>query len=77
MRIVTSLRKFAAMTPTDSPAPDVLSVASAARELHRSPRTILHWIKAEKIAATKTGPGTAAYVIARSEIERLRQDSAA
>lgn len=77
MRIVTPLRKFAAMTHTDPQAPDVLSVASAARELHRSPRTILHWIKAHKIVATKTGPGTAAYVIARSEIERIQAQDAA
>ena len=71
------MRKFAVMTHTDPTAPDVLSVASAARELHRSPRTILHWIKADKIAATKTGPGTAAYVIARAEVERIQQQDAA
>lgn len=65
------------MTHTDPTTPDVLSVASAARELHRSPRTILHWINAGKIAATKTGPGTAGYVIARSEVERVQAGEAA
>lgn len=56
---------------------DLLSVAQAAREIHRSPRTVLHWINAGKITATKLGPGTAAYVIARGEIERVKAEDAA
>ena len=58
-------------------ARDVFTVADAARQVGKSPRTILRWIKAEKIAAIKLGPGTAAYVIARAEVERIQQQDAA
>jgi excisionase family DNA binding protein len=67
-------RNFAAMRSTDGPdeAPEVLSVKQAARELNLSPRAVLHRIHAGTIAAIKLGPGTAGYVIARSEIERAK-----
>lgn len=61
-------------TPT---TPKVLSVAAFAREVNRSPRTILHWITAGKLAAEKTGPGTAGYVIDPSEVERIKSQDAA
>ena len=35
-------------------------------------RAVRHRIKAGTLVATKLGPGTAAYVIARSEIERVK-----
>lgn len=56
---------------------DVLSVAQVAAELNLTERAIRHRIKAGTIAATKLGPGTAAYVISRSEIERVKAGSAA
>lgn len=57
--------------------PDPVSVTVAAGELNKSPRTILHWISAGKLRATKLGPGTASYVISRAEIDRVKQDQAA
>jgi excisionase family DNA binding protein len=56
--------------------PEILSTAQAAKVLGVSHRTVLHWIAAGRIAALKTGPGTAGYVIARAEIERLQADAA-
>ena len=63
---------------TNNPTePEVLSVVQVAAELHRSPRTIQHWITSGKIAALKLGPGTAAYVITRDEVERIKTLDAA
>ena len=53
-------------------SPEVLSVVQAAERLGLSPRTVLYRIKTGKIAASKLGPGTAAYVITRDEVERVR-----
>lgn len=55
-----------------SQLPEVCSVAQAAAALHISERAIRHRIKAGTLAATKLGPGTAAYVITREEIERAK-----
>lgn len=60
----------------DTAQGDVLSVAQAARELHLSPRAVLHRIASGRIAATKLGPGTAGYIIARAEIDRLKTQAA-
>lgn len=57
--------------------PEVLSVAQAAAELHITPRAVLHRIKAGTLPATKLGPGTAAYVIARDDLERVKAGNAA
>lgn len=51
---------------------DVLSVVQAAAELNITPRAVQHRIKAGTLAATKLGPGTAAYVISRTEIDRVK-----
>lgn len=51
---------------------DVLSVSQAAAELHITERAVRHRIKAGTLAATKLGPGTASYVIARAEVERIK-----
>lgn len=59
------------------PLPEVLSVAQAAAELHLTERAVRHRIKAGTLAATKLGPGTAAYVISRAEIERAKKKSSA
>lgn len=61
-------------TETDA---ELLGVAQAAAELHITPRAVQHRIKAGKIAAFKLGPGTAAYVITREEIERVKREKAA
>lgn len=58
-------------------ASEFLSVAQAADELHLSPRAVHHRIKAGTLVATKMGPGTAAYVIARAEIERVKAEEKA
>lgn len=55
-----------------APDAEVLSVTQAAAELHVSPRTVLHRIKSGRITAMKLGPGTAAYVITRAEVERVK-----
>lgn len=64
-------------TTTEPDLPDPVSVKVAAGEFNKSPRTILHWINAGKLRATKLGPGTASFVISRAEIDRLKQDQAA
>lgn len=51
---------------------DVLSVQQVATELNISPRAVRHRIKVGTISATKLGPGTASYVIARAEVERAK-----
>lgn len=57
---------------------EFLSVVQAAAELHITPRAVRHRIKVGTLAATKLGPGTASYVITRSEVERvLAQEAAA
>ena len=65
------------MQSHDTTTADLLSVAQVAAEVNRSHRTILHWIAANKIAATKLGPGTASYVITRAEVERIKTMDAA
>lgn len=55
---------------------DLLTVAQAAAELNLSVRALQHRIKNGTIAARKLGDGkTSAYVIARTEVDRVR-DSA-
>ena len=77
LRKVALLRKFDAMrTPTQND-PEVMNVVQAAAELLVSPRTVLHRIKAGKIAATKLGPGTSAYIISRAEVERCKAEGRA
>lgn len=51
---------------------EFLSVAQAAHELHLTDRAVRHRIKAGTLAATKMGPGTAAYVISRAEVDRIK-----
>ena len=57
--------------------PDVLSVEQVATALSITPRAVRHRIKAGTLAATKLGPGTAAYVITRAEVERAKAEAAA
>jgi hypothetical protein len=58
--------------------PDFVNVRDAARELGLAPRTILARIRHGQIAAEKIGPGkTSAYIIARTEIARIKQEAAA
>lgn len=52
--------------------PEVLSVTQAAQALNITERAVRHRIKAGTLAATKLGPGTAAYVITRAEVERAK-----
>lgn len=59
------------MRNNDKPA-EFLSVVQAAAELNLTPRAIQHRIKAGTMAAIKLGPGTAAYVISREEVERAK-----
>jgi hypothetical protein len=57
---------------------DFVNVRDAARELGLAPRTILARIRHGQIQATKIGPGkTSAYIIARTEIARIKQETAA
>lgn len=57
---------------------ELITVAAAAEELHLSPRTILHRIKAGTLAATKLGAGkTSAYVLTRAEVERAKAEQKA
>lgn len=63
------------MTHPTTEVLEVLSVAQAAKELHLTPRAVLHRISRGTLAATKLGPGTSAYVIAREEIERAKDSS--
>ena len=55
----------------------VLSVEQTATALNITPRAVRHRIKAGTLAATKLGPGTAAYVITRAEVERAKAEAAA
>ena len=56
---------------------DFLSVAQAGAALHITERAVRHRIKVGTLRATKMGPGTAAYVITRAEIERVKAGAAA
>ena len=49
----------------------LLSVAQVAKALGMPTRTVHRWIAADKIAATKLGPETSAYVITQAEVDRL------
>ena len=60
-----------------SELPEVLSVAQVAALLSITERAVRHRIKAGTLAATKLGPGTAAYVISRAEVERVKAGEAA
>jgi excisionase family DNA binding protein len=52
---------------------ELLSVAQVAQLLQIAHRTVLHRIALGQIAATKVGDGkTSAYVIQRSEVERVQ-----
>lgn len=57
---------------TEQPEADILSVAQAALVLNLSARAVLHRIHAGTIEAIKLGPGTAGYVITRTEVERVK-----
>jgi hypothetical protein len=58
-------------------AAEVLSTTQTAEELGLSHRAVLHRIKAGTIAATKLGPGTASYVITRTEVDRVKAEQKA
>lgn len=60
-----------------SQLPEFLSVVQAADALSITERAVRHRIKAGTLAATKLGPGTAAYVISRDEIERVKAEEQA
>lgn len=62
------------MPPNES---EFLSVRQAAAELHLTDRAIRHRITTGTLAATKLGPGTASYVITRSEVERVKAEEMA
>lgn len=64
------------MRNSDTP-PDLLSVAQAATELNLTPRAVHHRIKAGTLTAVKLGPGTSAYVITRTEVERAKAEAVA
>lgn len=54
---------------------DFLTVTQAAAALNLSPRAVQHRIKTGGITAQKMGEGrTSAYLIARAEIERVRNE---
>lgn len=56
-------------------SPDWLNVHQASAELNITPRAVRHRIAAGTITATKIGTGrTSAYVISRTEVERVRAD---
>lgn len=57
--------------------PEFLSVVQSADALRITERAVRHRIKAGTLAATKLGPGTAAYVIAREEIQRVQAEEKA
>lgn len=58
-------------------APTVVSVAQAASRLGLNRRTVLRAIQAGHIAASKTGPGTAGFVIDEAEVARLEAERTA
>jgi len=60
------------MPNSDTEPKSLLSVNEAAGELNITPRAVRHRIKTGTLLATKLGPGTAAYVITREEIERVK-----
>lgn len=62
--------------PTDQ-SPRFLSVNQAAAALNITPRAVRHRIQTGTLAATKLGPGTAAYVVTRDEVERVKSETAA
>jgi len=56
---------------------DWLPVAQVAAELNLSHRAVLHRITNGSIAATKLGDNTSAYIVARSEVERVKAEAGA
>lgn len=56
--------------------PRIVGVAEAAQRLGVSRRTVVRAIHDGRIEATKTGPGTAGFVIAEAEVARLVNEGA-
>ncbi len=74
LRGVSQSRNFAAMGEVADPG-DLLNVGQVASELNKPPRTVHHWIKTGRIAATKLGEArTNAYAITRAEVERVKAE---
>ena len=63
------------MPNSDTEPKPLLSVNETAGELSITPRAVRHRIKTGTLIATKLGPGTAAYVITREEIERVKNEA--
>jgi excisionase family DNA binding protein len=62
------------MSHTES---EFLSVEQVAAELKITARAVRHRITAGTISAVKLGPGTASYVITRTEVDRVKAEAAA
>ena len=60
---------------TQPAAPPVVGSKAAAVRLGLSHSTVLRRIRSGQIAATKTGEGTAGYVIAEDELARLTDEA--
>lgn len=54
-----------------------LSAKQAALALGVTQRTIRRWIVSGRLPAEKLGPGTASYIIAARDVERLSEDVSA
>lgn len=54
-----------------SPTPSVVSVRNAAEQLGLGVRAVQFLITYGKMAATKIGPATSAYVIEQAEVDRV------
>ena len=65
------------MLTTHTTLLEVVGVEKAAEELNLTARAVRHRIKAGTLQAIKLGPGTAAYVITREEIERAKRERGA
>lgn len=59
------------MTPKYTPTPSFVSVRDAAEQIGLAVRTVQFLIKDGKIAASKIGPATSAYVIEQAEVDRV------
>ena len=57
-------------------APSVVGTAQAGERLGLTSRTVLRFINAGLLPATKTGPGTAGFVIAVEDLERFAAERA-
>ena len=59
-------------------APQIVTVAVAAEEWGIDRRTALRWIAAGEVAAEKIADGkTNAYVLTRTEVERVKREKSA